>query len=149
MTESWVLALWVVTAAGGMVVLALAVWPRRGRVPAHLGIPGPLIAGHVALAVGGLAAWTALVISADGDAGPPWILPALAAVAAAVLGAAMFWRGHVKQPTGNETATRPDATNPVSEREDPAADRPPNALRYLHGTLGVATAVAALVVAMG
>ena len=132
MDERLVLAIWALTAVGGITLVVLAARPQGGRLPMRLGAPGGVVAVHAGLAVAGLAGWTALVLSNGTEDEPPWMIPAGAAVAAAVVGASLFWRAHK-----SDLAQEP---HPV----EPALERPPNLLRYGHGILGVVTALTAV-----
>lgn len=128
---------WIVTAAGGFVLLAI--WLREGgmRQASTSGrIRPPLILGHFALAATGLVIWI-VYVATDSDA-LAWIAFALLLVVA-LLGFGMFaiWRG---QQRGGAVAAD-DAGAP--ER------RFPPVVVGLHGLLAVTTLVLVFLAAVG
>lgn len=129
------LALWVLTAVGGSVLLA--VWLSRGGMrqqkPKRTRFPTPLIFGHAGLAALGLALWIVYVLTDNHTVAK--IAFGLVA-AAVVLGVTMFarWRGRRPQGASGET-------------DRPAEDRFPPAVVYGHGLLGAATLALVLLTA--
>jgi hypothetical protein len=131
---------WVVTAAGGFVLLAI--WLSRGgmqqgREPGSR-IRPPLILGHFLLAATGLVIWI-IYIATDSDA-LAWIALALLAVVA-LLGFAMFGIWYRRRERG---AVR-EAVDPGT----PAEQHFPVAVVSLHGLLAVTTVVLVFLTAIG
>jgi hypothetical protein len=128
---------WIVTAAGGFVLLAI--WLREGgmRRSAESGrIRPPLILGHFALAATGLVLWIIYVV--NGSDALAWIAFVLLLVVAA-LGFGMFaiWRG---QQRGGVVVA--DAAG-APERHFPPA------VVGLHGLLAATTLVLVFLAAIG
>jgi flagellar basal body-associated protein FliL len=131
---------WVVTAAGGFVLLAI--WLSRGgmqqgREPGSR-IRPPLILGHFLLAATGLVIWI-IYVATDNDA-LAWIALALLAVVA-LLGFAMFAIWFQRRQRG---AVR-EAVDPGT----PAEQHFPVAVVGLHGLLAVTTVVLVFLTAIG
>lgn len=131
---------WVVTAAGGFVLLAI--WLSRGgmqqgREPGSR-IRPPLILGHFLLAATGLVIWI-IYIATDSDA-LAWIALALLAVVA-LLGFAMFGIWYQRR---QRSAVR-EAVDPGT----PAEQHFPVAVVGLHGLLAVTTVVLVFLTAIG
>lgn len=133
---------WLLTAAFGGVLVLL--WTARsgsrplrrvrratyGRPPPY--IPRSLVVTHVALALGGLAAWTAAIVGAL--EGPAYVAVA-ALLVVALLGASMFVRW-----LGSRRARR--AARAMDGA--PAESRLPTMVVLGHGVLGVTTVVLVL-----
>jgi hypothetical protein len=131
---------WVVTAAGGFVLLAI--WLTRGgmqqgREPGSR-IRPPLILGHFLLAATGLVIWI-IYIATDSDA-LAWSALALLAVVA-LLGFTMFGIWYQRRQRG---AVR-EAVDPGT----PAEQHFPVAVVGLHGLLAVTTVVLVFLTAIG
>jgi manganese efflux pump family protein len=131
---------WVVTAGGGVVLLAI--WlsrggMRQGREPGSR-IRPPLILGHFLLAATGLVIWI-IYVATDSDV-LAWIALALLAVVA-LLGFAMFAIWFQRRQRG---AVR-EAVDPGT----PAEQHFPVAIVGLHGLLAVTTVVLVFLTAIG
>lgn len=128
------LALWVLTAVGGSVLLAA--WLSRGGMRQQklkrTRFPLPLIFGHASLAALGLALWIVYVLT-DNHTLAKVAFGLLVAVV--VLGATMFarWRGRRQAMP--------------SQAKRPAEDRFPPVIVYGHGVLGAATLALVLLTA--
>jgi uncharacterized membrane-anchored protein len=131
---------WVVTAAGGFVLLAI--WLSRGGMQqsreAGSRIRPPLILGHFLLASTGLVIWI-IYVATDSDV-LAWIALALLAVVA-LLGFAMFAIWYQRRQRG---AVR-EAVDPGT----PAEQHFPVAVVGLHGLLAVTTVVLVFLTAIG
>lgn len=131
---------WVVTAAGGFVLLAI--WLSRGGMQqsreAGSRIRPPLILGHFLLAATGLVIWI-IYVATDSDV-LAWIALALLAVVA-LLGFAMFAIWYQRRQRG---AVR-EAVDPGT----PAEQHFPVAVVGLHGLLAVTTVVLVFLTAIG
>ncbi|HEY7733090.1 MAG TPA: hypothetical protein VH950_19585 [Gaiellaceae bacterium] len=127
---------WIVTAAGGFVLLA--VWLRGGGMQQQGGgrIRPPLILSHFALAAAGLVLWIVFVV--NGSETLAWIAFVLLLVVA-LLGFGMFavWLG---QRRGGAAAA---AAGDAAERHFPVP------VVALHGILGATTLVLVLLAAAG
>jgi hypothetical protein len=127
---------WIVTAAGGFMLLA--VWLRGGGMQQQGGgrIRPPLILSHFALAAAGLVLW--IVFVANGNETLAWIAFVLLLVVA-LLGFGMLavWLG---QRRGGAAA---DAASDAAERHFPVP------VVALHGILGATTLVLVLLAAAG
>jgi hypothetical protein len=131
---------WVVTAAGGFVLLAI--WLSRGgmqqgREPGSR-IRPPLILGHFLLAATGLVIWI-IYVATDSDA-LAWIALALLAVVA-LLGFTMFAIWYQRR----QRAAVREAVDPGT----PAEQHFPVAVVGLHGLLAVTTVVLVFLTAIG
>jgi hypothetical protein len=131
---------WVVTAAGGFVLLAI--WLSRGgmqqgREPGSR-IRPPLILGHFLLAATGLVIWI-IYVASDSDA-LAWIAFAILAVVA-LLGWTMFAICFQRRQRG---AVR-EAVDPGT----PAEQRFPVPVVAAHGLLAVTTVVLVFLAAIG
>jgi hypothetical protein len=131
---------WIVTAGGGLVLLAL--WLRHGGMRQHEGgrqIRPPLILGHFALAATGLVLWI-IYVATDSDA-LAWIAFAIL-VAVAALGWTMFaiW---FQRRQARATAA------PASTPDVPAEQHFPVPIVALHGLLAVTTVVLVFLAAVG
>lgn len=129
---------WIVTAAGGFVLLAI--WVSRGGMQQREGgrIRPALILSHFGLAAIGLVLWIVYVVN-DSDA-LAWIAFALLLVVA-VLGGTMFaiwWR---RRQLGA-------AAGAVAEPAEPAEQHFPVPVVALHGLLAVTTIVLVLLSAL-
>lgn len=140
---------WVVTAAGGFVLLATWIAKGGARTPRTSHFPPAVIFGHFALAAAGLVVWIFYLI-AD-KAVLAWIAFALL-ILVALLGFTMFvrWipsyraRGTV---TAGGSGAGPDAT--TAGDQGPAERHFPVAVVGAHGVLAVATVVLVLLTALG
>jgi hypothetical protein len=130
---------WVVTAAGGFVLLVL--WLRHGGMSQRA--PGEirpfLILGHFALAATGLVLWIVYVAS-DSDA-LAWIAFATLVVVA-LLGWTMFAIWYQRRQA-------PAVTEPIATPGTPAEQRFPVSIVALHGLLAVTTVVLVFLAAIG
>src|ERR671910_1365114 len=131
---------WIVTAGGGLVLLAL--WLRHGgmrqREPGRR-IRPPLILSHFGLAATGLVLWIIFVIT-DSDA-LAWIAFAVL-VAVALLGWTMFAIWWQRRQARAAVAS-------ASPAAEPAEQRFPVPIVALHGLLAVTTVVLVLLAAVG
>ena len=136
---------WVVTAAGGFVLLAI--WLSRGGMrqasAAGSRIP-PLILSHFLLAAIGLVIWI-IYVATDSDA-LAWVAFVLLAVVA-VLGFTMFAIWYQRRQRGPVAATGV-AGNPGSS-ETPPEQHFPVPIVGLHGLLAVTTVVLVFLTAVG
>lgn len=129
------LALWILAAAGGSVLLAA--WLSRGglqqRKSERTRFPPALIFGHAGLAALGLALWIVYVLT-DNHMVARVAFGLVAAVVA--LGLTMFvrWRGRPPREVRSEV-------------DRPAEDHFPSAIVYGHGLLGAATLALVLLTA--
>lgn len=131
---------WVVTAAGGFVLLAI--WLRRGGMRQQQDgnrIRPPLILSHFLLAATGLVIWV-VYLASDSDA-LAWIAFVILAVVA-VLGWTMFaiWARR-RQARAVEVGSVAPGTPPEQHFPVPVV--------ALHGVLAVATVVLVLLTALG
>jgi hypothetical protein len=137
---------WVVTAAGGFVLLAI--WLSRGGMrqanAAGSRIRPPLILGHFLLAAVGLVIWI-IFVATDSDA-LAWVAFVLLAVVA-VLGFTMFAIWYQRRQRGPVAATGV-AGNPGSS-ETPPEQHFPVPIVGLHGLLAVTTVVLVFLTAVG
>jgi manganese efflux pump family protein len=129
---------WIVTAAGGFVLLAI--WISRGGMQQREGgrIRPALILSHFGLAATGLVLWIVYVVN-DSDT-LAWIAFALLVVVA-VLGWTMFaiwWR---RRQLGA-------AAGAVAEPDEPAEQHFPVPVVAVHGLLAVTTIVLVLLSAL-
>jgi len=129
---------WLLTAAGGFVLLAtwIAKGGHRPDAPRPSRFPPALIFGHFLLAAAGLVLWI-VYVAADSD-GLGWVAFASVAVAA-LLGFGMLFRWlpqvrHRAAPSADATATA-EAQFPVP-------------VVVVHGLLGATTLVLVLLAAM-
>jgi hypothetical protein len=131
---------WVVTAAGGFVLLAI--WLSRGGMQqgreGGSRIRPPLILGHFLLAATGLVIWI-IYVATDSDA-LAWIALVILAVVA-LLGFMMFAIWYQRRQRG---AVR-EAVDPGT----PAEQHFPVAVVGLHGLLAVTTVVLVFLTAIG
>jgi hypothetical protein len=139
--EEWAaLIAWVVTAAGGFVLLAI--WLSRGgmqqgREPGSR-IRPPLILGHFLLAATGLVIWI-IYLASDSDA-LAWIAFAILAVVA-LLGWTMFAIWFQRRQRG--------AVAQAVDPGTPAEQHFPVPVVALHGLLAVTTVVLVFLSAIG
>jgi len=137
---------WVVTAAGGFVLLAI--WLSRGGMrqasAAGSRIRPPLILSHFLLAAIGLVIWI-IYVATDSDA-LAWVAFVLLAVVA-VLGFTMFAIWYQRRQSGPVAATGV-AGNPGSS-ETPPEQHFPVPIVGLHGLLAVTTVVLVFLTAVG
>jgi hypothetical protein len=137
---------WVVTAAGGFVLLAI--WLSRGGMrqasAAGSRIRPPLILSHFLLAAIGLVIWI-IYVATDSDA-LAWVAFVLLAVVA-VLGFTMFAIWYQRRQSGPVAATGV-AGNPGSS-ETPPEQHFPVPIVGLHGLLAVTTVVLVFLTAIG
>jgi hypothetical protein len=130
---------WIVTAAGGFVLLAL--WLSRGGMRQRGGgrqIRPPLILSHFGLAATGLVLWI-VYVATDSDA-LAWIAFAIL-VAVAALGWTMFAIWWQRRQAGGSPA-------PEASPELPAEQHFPVAIVTLHGLLAVTTVVLVFLAAL-
>jgi hypothetical protein len=132
---------WIVTAAGGFVLLSL--WLRSGGMQQREGgrIRPPLILSHFGLAATGLVLWIIFVFS-DSDA-LAWIAFAILVVVA-LLGWTMFaiwWQRRQSAAAG--------AAEPAATPDRPAEQNFPVGIVTLHGLLAVTTVVLVFLAAIG
>jgi hypothetical protein len=137
---------WVVTAAGGFVLLAI--WLSRGgmrqsREPGSR-IRPPLILGHFLLAAIGLVIWI-VYVATDNDT-LAWIAFVLLAIVA-VLGFAMFAIWYQRRQRG--PAAKTGVTGEPGSSETPPEQHFPVAIVGLHGLLAVTTVVLVFLTAIG
>lgn len=129
------LILWLLTAAGGFVLLGT--WIAKGgtRRPGSSGLPAPVIFGHFLLAVAGLIVWIVYLV-ADSDA-LAWVAFGLL-MPVALLGFAMLlrWLPVYRAHATNETEAPPERHFPI-------------AIVGGHGVLAVGTVVLVLLTALG
>jgi hypothetical protein len=137
---------WVVTAAGGFVLLAI--WLSRGGMrqasAAGSRIRPPLIFSHFLLAAIGLVIWI-IYVATDSDA-LAWVAFVLLAVVA-LLGFTMFAIWFQRRQRGPVAATGV-AGNPGSS-ETPPEQHFPVPIVGLHGLLAVTTVVLVFLTAVG
>ncbi len=137
---------WVVTAAGGFVLLAI--WLSRGGMrqadAAGSRIRPPLILSHFLLAAIGLVIWI-IFVATDSDA-LAWVAFVLLAVVA-VLGFTMFAIWYQRRQRG-PVAAKDVAGNPGSS-ETPPEQHFPVPIVGLHGLLAVTTVVLVFLTAVG
>jgi hypothetical protein len=130
---------WIVTAAGGFVLLVL--WLRHSGMSQRA--PGEirpfLILGHFALAATGLVLWIVYVAS-DSDA-LAWIAFATLVVVA-LLGWTMFAIWYQRRQA-------PAVTEPIATPGTPAEQHFPVPIVALHGLLAVTTVVLVFLAAIG
>ncbi len=134
---------WVLTAGGGLVMLAI--WFSRGgmRQREEGRIKPPLILGHFALAATGLVLWI-VYVATDSDA-LAWISFAILLLVAG-LGFTMFalwWRQRQSRAAVAQAATA--TSGPV----EPAEQRFPVAIVALHGIAAATTLVLVLLASLG
>jgi hypothetical protein len=133
---------WVLTAGGG--VIMLAIWFTRGgmRQRERARIRPPLILGHFALAATGLVLW--LIYVATDSGALAWIAFALLLVVAA-LGFTMFaiW---LRQRQARATVAQ--AATATSGPTQPAEQSFPVAIVALHGIAAATTLVLVLLAAL-
>jgi hypothetical protein len=133
---------WVLTAGGG--VIMLAIWFTRGGMRQREGarIRPPLILGHFALAATGLVLW--LIYVATDSGALAWIAFALLLVVAA-LGFTMFaiW---LRQRQARATVAQ--AVTATSGPTQPAEQSFPVAIVALHGIAAATTLVLVLLAAL-
>lgn len=136
------LVAWVLTAGGGVVMLAI--WVARGGMRQRESgrIRPPLILGHFALAATGLVLWIVYLV-ADSDA-LAWVAFVLLLVVAG-LGFTMFaiWQ---RQRQARATVTQ--AATATSGPAQPAEQRFPVAVVALHGLAAATTLVLVLLAAL-
>jgi len=136
------LVAWVLTAGGGVVMLAI--WVARGGMRQRESgrIRPPLILGHFALAATGLVLWI-VYLAADSDA-LAWVAFVLLLVVAG-LGFTMFaiWQ---RQRQARATVTQ--AATATSGPAQPAEQRFPVAVVALHGLAAATTLVLVLLAAL-
>jgi hypothetical protein len=136
---------WIVTAGGG--VYLLATWLAHGgtRAPGSSRFPPALIFGHFALAAVGLVVWIVFVIA--GGRALAWIAFALL-VLIALLGFTMFARWLPGYRGRGSAVTGGPGTTTMSDLE-PAERHFPVVLVGGHGVLAVATVILVLLAAAG
>ena len=137
---------WVVTAAGGFVLLAI--WLSRGgmrqaREPGTR-IRPPLILGHFLLAATGLVIWI-IYVANDNDT-LAWIAFVLLAIVA-LLGFTMFAIWYQRRQRGPAAAT--GVTGSPGSSETPPEQHFPVPIVALHGLLAVTTVVLVFLAAVG
>jgi hypothetical protein len=137
---------WVVTAAGGFVLLAI--WLSRGGMrqarEAGTRIRPPLILSHFLLAATGLVIWIIYVVS-DSDA-LAWVAFVLLAVVA-LLGFTMFAIWYQRRQRGPAAAA--GATGSPGSSDTPPEQHFPVPIVGLHGLLAVTTVVLVFLTAVG
>jgi hypothetical protein len=137
---------WVVTAAGGFVLLAI--WLSRGGMrqarEAGTRIRPPLILSHFLLAATGLVIWIIYVVS-DSDA-LAWVAFVLLAVVA-LLGFTMFAIWYQRRQRGPAAAA--GATGSPGSSDTPPEQHFPVPIVGLHGLLAVTTVVLVFLTALG
>jgi manganese efflux pump family protein len=127
---------WVITAAGGSVLLGT--WIAKGghRRDGHSRLPAGVVFGHFLLAAVGLVLWI-VYVATDSDS-LTWVAFAIVAVAA-VLGFVLVSRWLPQIRAGGAAAP---AGPPTAERQFPVP------VVVLHGVLAAATVVLVLVAAL-
>jgi hypothetical protein len=137
---------WVVTAAGGFVLLAI--WLSRGGMrqarEAGARIRPPLILSHFLLAATGLVIWI-IYVASDSDA-LAWVAFVLLAVVA-LLGFTMFAIWYQRRQRGQAAAT--GVTGSPGSSDTPAEQHFPVPIVGLHGLLAVTTVVLVFLTAIG
>jgi manganese efflux pump family protein len=136
------LILWILTAAGGFVMLSI--WIRNGghRQPSASHFPPPVIFGHFALAAIGLVLW--IIYVASGTTAIAWIA-FIVLLPVAALGFTMLARWiPTYQKRGTLTGAAQTATANV-----PAERHFPVVAVAGHGVLAVVTLVLVLLTALG
>jgi hypothetical protein len=134
---------WVLTAGGGLTLLAI--WLSRGGMRQREGgrIRPPLILGHFALAATGLVLWI-VYVATDSDA-LAWISFVILLVVAG-LGFTMFAIWSRQRQTRAAVAQAATAT---SGPPQPAEQRFPVAIVALHGLAAATTLVLVLLASLG
>jgi len=137
---------WIVTAAGGFVLLAI--WLQRGGMrqasAAGSRIRPPLILSHFLLAAIGLVIWI-IYVATDSDA-LAWVAFVLLAIVAA-LGFTMFAIWFQRRQRGPVAAT--GVTGNPGSSETPPEQHFPVPIVGLHGLLAVTTVVLVFLTAVG
>ncbi|MFI6040812.1 hypothetical protein ACIA8C_04205 [Nocardia sp. NPDC051321] len=129
------LILWLLTAAGGFVMLGTWIAKGGARQPSSSHLPAPVIFGHFLLAAAGLVVWIVyLVLDNDTLAWVAFVV----LLPVALLGLAMLlrWLPVYRARTATESA-------------EPAERHFPVAIVAGHGVLAVATVVLVLLTALG
>ncbi|MEV4125509.1 hypothetical protein [Nocardia sp. NPDC049707] len=103
------LILWLLTAAGGFVLLGTWITKGGARQPSASHLPVPVVFGHFLLAVVGLVVWI-VYLAVDNDA-LAWIAFALL-IPVALLGFTMLLRWLPVYRAGTETAATPPPNRP-------------------------------------
>jgi hypothetical protein len=138
---------WVVTAAGGFVLLGT--WIAHGgvRAPRTSHFPPAVIFGHFALAAAGLVVWIIYLIA--GTTVLAWVALGLLAVVA-ILGFTMFarWIPVYRAPATVTAGMGGPGAAPAGDRA-PAERHFPVVVVGAHGVLAVATVVLVLLSALG
>lgn len=129
------LILWLLTAAGGFVLLSTWIAKGGARRPGSSHLPAPVVFGHFLLAVAGLVVWIIYLV-VDNDA-LAWVAFGLL-VPVALLGLVMLLRW---LPVYRGSAT--------TGAEAPAERHFPVAIVGGHGVLAVTTLVLVLLTALG
>jgi flagellar basal body-associated protein FliL len=137
---------WVVTAAGGFVLLTI--WLSRGGMrqarEAGARIRPPLILSHFLLAATGLVVWI-IYIATDSDA-LAWVALVLLAVVA-LLGFTMFAIWYQRRQRGPAAAT--GVTGSPGSSDTPPEQHFPVPIVGLHGLLAVTTVALVFLTAIG
>jgi manganese efflux pump family protein len=136
------LTLWILTAGGGL--LMLAIWFSRGGMRQREGgrIRPPLILGHGGLAATGLVLW--LIYVANDSGALAWI-SVLILLAVAALGFVMF---AIWSRQREATAPVTQAATATSGPPEPAEQRFPVAIVALHGLAAVTTLLLVVLAAL-
>ncbi|MGV9611414.1 hypothetical protein [Nocardia xishanensis] len=131
------LILWLLTAAGGFVLLGTWIAKGGARQPSSSHLPVPVVFGHFLLAVAGLLVWI-VYLAIDNEA-LAWVAFGLL-VPVALLGFTMLarWLPVYRARTANRVAA-----------EAPAERHFPVAIVGGHGVLAVTTVVLVLLTALG
>ncbi|MCE0767414.1 hypothetical protein LWC35_31615 [Pseudonocardia kujensis] len=143
---------WVVTAAGGFVLLGKWIAHGGARSPRTSSFPPAVIFGHFLLAAAGLVVWIVYLVT--DRALLTWVALALLVVVA-LLGFTMFarWIPGYRARAASGVPAHAGAT--ASERggsadpSQPAEQRLPVAVVAAHGLVAVATVVLVLLAALG
>ncbi|WP_433502729.1 hypothetical protein ACQP04_23500 [Pseudonocardia halophobica] len=143
---------WVVTAAGGFVLLGRWIAHGGARSPRTSSFPPALIFGHFLLAAAGLVVWIVYLVT--DRAVLTWVALALLVVVA-LLGFTMLarwipgYRAHTASGVPAHTGATAPAPGGSAEPNRPAEQHFPVAVVAAHGLVAVATVVLVLLATLG